>query len=272
MVNVQYDSDDYFYWLMDNIEYYSLKDEEPPENFSYFKIDNRITSKEFVDSVSKQIIKHKESKLPEEEKIIEFRGYKLDLEELERAYASDLFYSRSTVFIIHKDTEKYFNFKPLKLPVLADPEICEYCDEVLPLPISCDCKTAFYCSIRCRIKNISFHKKYCDQAVNIQGLLTLDEEEKFQTDKINDKLGLINMGNSCYLASVFQVLRHYQPFSDFLLSLDRTEMETINKGPLNIFPFLKDGFMQMNFTSSKEYAPYLLKGAIGVKNNTVDAS
>lgn len=263
---VQYNSEDEFTWLVDYL--YQLKfDITEGDSFSVFKVDNRISVQEFKKSISQQLDQDnsKGGSLS-----IKFRGEKLDHHSpsLSSQYFTQMFQSRSTCVIVKSQNKQPFELDPYMLGLQERPEICEYCDEKHVLKFACGCNTIFYCSIKCRVKNMGLHIKFCELAFNINHLLEMQEPPQF-VDSLNTELGLANMGNSCYLSSVFQVIRLYKPFYEYIQKLDYFKMLELNKTQLNIFPYLKDAFGRMNFTSMDTYSPYLLKAVIGIKDSNV---
>lgn len=266
VIHVQYNNDDEFDWLTDNICYYTFDDYEK-DKFTFYRVDNRISEQELRGQLLSQICERKDEACPD----LEFRGYALAelIEREEKLLPTDLFYARSTCIVVRNEHKQPFKLRPVSLELQTDAEICEYCDEREVLTIACRCKQAFYCSIRCRIKNMSYHRKLCPYAMDIEPLLdTTPAYEK--CDQLNYKLGLVNMGNSCYMASVLQILRLYPDFYEQIRSLDHDSMIELNRNKLNIYPYLEDAFKRMDFSTLNEYAPYLLKAVIGIKNPSVD--
>lgn len=268
VTHVQYNNDDEFDWLTDYLCDYTFDNYEK-DKFTYYKIDNRLTEQEFRGYLLTEINEKKDEEKPE----LEFRGYPLKeiIEREEKLFFTDLFYSRSICLIVRNEKDQPFTLKPVSLDLQPEPELCEYCDERQLLTIACHCKQAFYCSIRCRVKNMNYHRKHCPYSLDIEPLLeTVPAYEK--SDELNYNLGLINMGNSCYLSSVMQVLRLYPDFYEQIKSLDHAAMIELNKKKLNIYPYMEDAFNRMNFSDLKDYAPYLLKAVIGIKNSSVESS
>lgn len=262
---LQYNTDDKFLWLVDYINDLHFDDYER-DKFAYYKADNRLTAQEVRGSLLSEIRDKKNQDCPE----LEVRAYPLEelLEKDDKVYFTDLFYGRSTLLIVRNPQSQPFIIKPLTVGLQSDPEICEYCDEREVLKIACSCKQAFYCSIRCRIKNMNYHKKTCQHAYDIEPLYEL-LPELHKRDCLNYETGLVNVGNSCYMASVLQVLRLYPEFYEQIKSLDHGEMVKLNRQKLNVFPYLEEAVNRMNWSEDATYTPYLLKAAIGIKNTNV---
>jgi hypothetical protein len=263
--HVQYNSDDKFLWTVDYLNYLHFDDYEK-DKFSYYKIDNRLSAQELRGSLLAEIQDKKDDKDP----VLEFRGYPLQdlLDQEDRTTFTDLFYGRSVLLIVKNEHSQPFTLKPLALDLQPDQEICEYCDEREILTIACPCKQAFYCSIRCRIKNMNYHKKCCPHAYDIEPLYEL-LPELTKRDEFNYETGLVNVGNSCYMASVIQVLRLYPDFYEQLKSIKHEDMVKLNREKLNVYPYLEEAVNRMNWSDDQVYTPHLLKAAIGLKNTNV---
>ena len=272
---VQYNTEDKFLFLVDYLQDLYFDEVGKKEKFFYGKVDNRLTGQEFIKSVKDQIISLQKSANEKEieKPVINFRGYPLVYteEEGDRVYFTDLFWSRSTCVIVRSPENQPFELVPIQLGLQPEPELCEYCDERHVLKIACSCNQAFYCSIRCRVKNLGFHRKLCPYAFQIEPLLEMQEEFK-ESPSLQFELGLINLGNTCYMSSVCQVLRLYPPLITQLKSLDKESMLALNRRELNIWPYLYDAFFRMNFGAHPTHAPYLLKAAVGIKNPSVGSA
>lgn len=263
--HVQYNSDDKFLWLVDYLNYLHFEEYEK-DKFTYYRVDNRLSSQELRGGLLAQIDEKKDQKEPE----IEFRGYSLQhlVEQEDRTYFTDMFYGRSILLIVCNEHSQPFTLKPLALDLQNVPEICEYCDEHEILKIACACNQAFYCSIRCRIKNMNYHKKTCPHAYEIEPLYELLPELQ-KRQEFNYETGLINVGNSCYMASVIQILRLYPDFYEQIRSISHEDMVKLNREKLNVYPYLEEAVNRMNWSDDQTYTPHLLKAAIGIKNTNV---
>jgi hypothetical protein len=262
---VQYNNDDKFLWLAEYLNDLHF-DSDQKDKFTYYRMDNRLSPQEFRGMIHSEIQDKQDQECPE----LEIRAYPLQdlLDQDDRVYFTDLFYPRSVLLVVRNEHSQPFTLKAVALDLQKDPELCEYCDEREALKIACPCKQAFYCSIKCRIKNMNYHKKTCPYAYDVEPLLELMPEYEPQ-EEFNYETGLINIGNSCYMASVLQVLRLYPDFYLDLKTLNREEMRKLNRENLNVFPYLEEAVNRMNWSGESTYAPYLLKAAIGIKNNNV---
>lgn len=275
---VQYNDDDDFAYLVDYLEYIHFDyEEEDKPTYHYLKVDNRITATQVLESINTTLdVAECEGK---ETVDIKIRGEFVDLEyhKDRKTYYSELFWARSTLIIFADPKHQPFfidAFYP-ELGHTKEKEICEYCDETTHLLYSCKCNTTFYCSIRCRIKNMNTHSKHCTQATDINYLLFKQQTPYELGETYNYEVGLENMGNTCYLSSLYQVIRQYPPFYSQLQSLNREELlEKAEMGEQNIFPFMQDTFNRLNFGRDGDCteANFILKGIIGKRDSTVGQS
>lgn len=79
------------------------------------------------------------------------------------------------------------------------------------------CSSILYCSQECQTIHWQFHKKWCGTA---QANKDLDCEKFYSIVPVGKrgKVGLYNLGNSCYMNSSLQCLSHISPLVSFLLS------------------------------------------------------
>lgn len=276
LMHVQYNSDDSFEYVVDYVECTDLS-VNSDDRTALYKVDNRLTGEDFLEDLKLQIDSFKidkherdETKRPE----FKVRGYKIEYtrEEMKEMYMCDVFLPRSTLVIVKNPKKQPFKLVAEQHGLLQTPEICEECDEKKLLTIECACQKVFYCGIGCRIKNLYYHRVHCKEANHIQSLLDLHQDyEPLPVPQLRHGLG--NMGNTCYLNAVFNIIRHYPPFYEYIKKMDAKKMQQVNETGLNIFPFLYDAFVRMNFQPlDSAYFPYLLKGAIGLKNESVALS
>lgn len=95
---------------------------------------------------------------------------------------------------------------------------CEECVKIKEnLDVVCMCKKVFYCSNECCYYDKSYHAKICDLAYDseddddICNLSVKKEDQKV-------KLGLKNIGNTCYMNSALQCMAASENFSNFYAS------------------------------------------------------
>jgi len=75
----------------------------------------------------------------------------------------------------------------------------------------------YYCSILCQKTHWKFHKRWCSDAAKYHNLPKEEFEKRVAVGK-RGKVGLLNLGNSCYLSSCLQCLSHILPLSAYFLS------------------------------------------------------
>ena len=81
------------------------------------------------------------------------------------------------------------------------------------------CHLLNYCDKQCQISHwSSYHKKFCDKGAKYMEQLKL----------LRGKVGLHNLGNSCYLSSCLQCLAHIIPLTTYFLSNEY--VKEINEG------------------------------------------
>jgi hypothetical protein len=268
LTHVQYNETDRFEYITD--EFIKNRFQGGPEDtFTYYKLDNRIKFSTFYDDMVQQIDLCS-NQTDDSNVNLSFRAYRLNTDDPQfmdnEIY--DYLYSESICLMIRNEYFLNWEFMTLEVGLQPEPEYCENCNEREVLTIACGCNQSFYCSIRCRIKNMNYHKNSCHHAKEVRSLLAFSPSVE-PKEEINYNLGLGNMGNSCYLSSVFQVLRLFEPFAEWVKKMDRELLRKLNETKLNIVPYVHDAFLRMNYSEQDEYEPYLLKGVIGVKNNNV---
>lgn len=79
------------------------------------------------------------------------------------------------------------------------------------------CLAVYYCSVMCQKSHWKYHKKWCKDAAQYNKLPREEFEKRVAVGK-RGKVGLLNLGNSCYLSSCLQCLSHILPLTAFFLS------------------------------------------------------
>lgn len=79
------------------------------------------------------------------------------------------------------------------------------------------CHAVYYCSVPCQKTHWKFHKRWCGDAAKFRTLPREEFEKRVQIGK-RGKIGLLNLGNSCYLSSCLQCLSHILPLTAYFLS------------------------------------------------------
>ena len=80
-----------------------------------------------------------------------------------------------------------------------------------------NCKAVYYCDAECQGVHWKYHKAWCKQAKESSQLPFLEFQKKVPVGR-RGKMGLINMGNSCYLNSSLQCLSHIKELTTYFLS------------------------------------------------------
>ena len=88
------------------------------------------------------------------------------------------------------------------------------------------CTAVHYCSQSCQKIHWKYHKNWCSQA-NIYKMLPPSEFQAIVSQGKRGKVGLMNLGNSCYMNSCLQCLSHISPLVGYVLS-ERYQLE-LNK-------------------------------------------
>ena len=76
---------------------------------------------------------------------------------------------------------------------------CEWCNKKNIMKTICKCKNVRYCDQSCLEKDINFHSDKC--SANADGELREQDDGEMHENSVKGLCGLINIGNSCYLAS-----------------------------------------------------------------------
>lgn len=91
------------------------------------------------------------------------------------------------------------------------------------------CSAVHYCSRSCQQAHWNYHKSWCKEAGNSSDLSRSDFVTVVNIGR-RGRVGLQNLGNSCYLNSILQCLSHIQPLTSFFLS--NAYVGEVNEGSL----------------------------------------
>lgn len=90
-----------------------------------------------------------------------------------------------------------FQFKKEEDAVIGE---CEYCQQKNILRAICECKMVKYCDQDCLDKDIIYHKDNCHLQTDTE--LKIDNEDmKMTSMSYKGVIGLVNLGNTCYMNS-----------------------------------------------------------------------
>lgn len=79
------------------------------------------------------------------------------------------------------------------------------------------CSAVHYCGAECQAAHWKYHKTWCGRASEFKMLPLLEFQKKVPIGR-RGKVGLFNLGNSCYLNSSLQCLSHIKPLTIHLLT------------------------------------------------------
>lgn len=211
--------------------------EKNPEELlkNSFLIDSRIDLKNF----EKSLLENKEIKGTNLKEKINFPFSNLKVHDI--------------ILINLDDSEKYERNVNLK----DNLGFCYNCRENTVLNFNCDCEIVSYCSIDCKYEDHLEHYYLCPKIKNY--FFDFENDLKnFSGDFNNGEIGLINIGNSCYLNSLLQILKFiFEPEI-----LKKIELEKIkdNEICLSFYHMMK----KLWFTKKKAIRPWFFKIFLGI--------
>ena len=130
------------------------------------------------------------------------------------------------------------------------------------------CTAVYYCSKSCQESHWPYHKSWCVTAKENKELPVQLFHKKVPTG-FRGRVGLVNLGNSCYMSSCIQCLSHIWPLTSYFLS---------NAFENEINPNNRDGtggdlareycslLKEVWFGQKKSNAPYAFKKLLGRLN------
>ena len=123
-----------------------------------------------------------------------------------------------------KDNGKVAEEKKSAAPTVPAMAPCAVCDTTSKNRCS-QCSSVFYCSKECQKVHWTKHKKECKTlaaaaaaSAKTNQLSSSSSATDNSKDKRRGKVGLNNLGNSCYMNSSLQCLSHIKPLTNFFIS------------------------------------------------------
>lgn len=95
----------------------------------------------------------------------------------------------------------------IEAPVPNIKGFCAQCRKDQQLSFSCSCVINSYCSIDCKSQDFVIHKMTCKELVHLKEDIQLDLSTLSGNAFNQSVVGLINIGNSCYINCLLQVLK-----------------------------------------------------------------
>ena len=126
---------------------------------------------------------------------------------------ADKEYTDEECVIIEIGTTKYaYKYEAQERIHIGD---CEFCTQRKALKVICKCKRIRYCNETCRQRDERFHLPSCADRIGKQ----IGEVKMQQRDpNANDgKVGLSNLGNTCYMNSSLQCLSNTYELTSYFL-------------------------------------------------------
>ncbi|CAD8072992.1 unnamed protein product [Paramecium sonneborni] len=159
-----------------------------------------------------------------------------------------------------KEIQKNWAIKHPNFPMEGK---CEGCYNFKVLQFPCECKKVSYCTEECKKRDETYHLPRCEKTDSDDE--TMDKLQRNE-QSLDGKVGLKNLGNTCFMNSGIQCLGNTYPLREYLLSnvykQDINEFNTLGtKGELaSKFAHL---LRRMWYADKTPIPPFSLKRAIG---------
>ena len=141
--------------------------------------------------------------------------------------------------------------------------LCEFCRKQKLLPYQCECKTVWYCSNECLLKDKQYHIN-CPILLEkeLQKALNLEQNELSKKGAV----GLENLGGTCFMNSALQCLSNCPELTNYFLS--KIFLNHINKeNPLGSKGILARNYgaliKHLWYNNADIHSPKQFKNAIG---------
>lgn len=138
---------------------------------------------------------------------------------------------------------------------------CYYCRVQRTLNYKCSCVIASYCSIDCKYSNYLSHRYICPNLSDTYEDVETDLQEWEVKPNNKGKHGIINIGNSCYLNCLLQILKSVPEISQEFVSNPLEKFKSSNF-LLTFYHIMK----KINLFEGDELKPWPLKIALGLHN------
>lgn len=139
---------------------------------------------------------------------------------------------------------------------------CYSCRKLKPLQFKCGCVIASYCSIDCKYSDYLSHKYICPEIVDTFEDINSDLKELEGKSYNNGEKGLTNVGNSCYLNCLLQILKTVPAVKENFISSQLDIFKNSNF-LMSLYHIMK----KINLFERDELKPWPLKIALGLQSS-----
>jgi len=138
---------------------------------------------------------------------------------------------QSFVFEFRENKNQPFAFKYKEEKSLVIGQ-CEWCNNKNILKYICKCKNVKYCCEECMEKDKRFHSDKCSAMADGE-LKDLDDGGELDENSMKGKVGLTNLGNTCYMNSSIQCISNTFELTKYYLDKKyKSLVEREHKNPL----------------------------------------